>query len=52
MAFKNKEMFDDGTHNDGAAGDGVYGGVKSVIVVIQLIIIFMQIMIAQECFLL
>ena len=23
--FRNKEMFDDGIHNDGASGDGVYG---------------------------
>ena len=23
--FKSKEMFDDGNHNDGIAGDGIYG---------------------------
>jgi len=27
MAFKKTAMFDDGNHNDGAANDGMYGGV-------------------------
>lgn len=29
MAFKELEMLDDGLHNDGAANDGVYGGLIS-----------------------
>ncbi len=30
QVFQKEQMYDDGNHNDGAAGDGVYGGMVSI----------------------